>query len=72
MLNEAIYYDDSNRNPPRRQLERLFLLPTAKAIAIVPPTFEHDDIGFRVASVPEPGSLIMLLGFAGIALLYDC
>jgi hypothetical protein len=35
------------------------------------PTSESSNIGFRVASaVPEPGSLMMLLGFAGMALLY--
>jgi len=35
------------------------------------PTNELYDVGFRVASaVPEPGSLMMLLGFAGMALLY--
>jgi formylglycine-generating enzyme required for sulfatase activity len=33
------------------------------------PTNEHFSIGFRVASVPEPGSLAMLLGFAATALL---
>ncbi len=37
------------------------------------PSSEGRGIGFRVASseaVPEPGSLMMLLGFAGMALLY--
>ena len=37
------------------------------------PTHEGDYVGFRVASseaVPEPGSIMMLLGFAGMALLY--
>jgi formylglycine-generating enzyme len=35
-----------------------------------PPTDEYYDLGFRVASVPEPGSLIMLAGIALTALLY--
>ena len=34
------------------------------------PTVESGGIGFRVASVPEPGSIIMLLGIALTALLY--
>ena len=34
------------------------------------PTAEGSSIGFRVASVPEPGSLIMLLGLALTALWY--
>ena len=34
------------------------------------PTVEGGNIGFRVASVPEPGSLAMLLGLALTALLY--
>jgi len=34
------------------------------------PTYENILIGFRVASVPEPGSIVMLFGFAGMALLY--
>ncbi|MCX7066012.1 MAG: SUMF1/EgtB/PvdO family nonheme iron enzyme, partial [Proteobacteria bacterium] len=34
------------------------------------PVSEHGSIGFRVASVPEPGSLAMLLGIALTALLY--
>ena len=35
----------------------------------VGPTFECSDLGFRVASVPEPGSLVMLAGIALTALL---
>ena len=35
------------------------------------PVGEVDYIGFRVASIPEPGS-IMLLGFAGMTFLYYC
>ncbi len=34
------------------------------------PADEGNSIGFRVASVPEPGSLVMLLGIALTALLY--
>lgn len=34
------------------------------------PADEGDSIGFRVASVPEPGSVIMLVGLALTALLY--
>ena len=34
------------------------------------PSNESDTIGFRVASVPEPGSLVMLAGIALTALLY--
>jgi formylglycine-generating enzyme required for sulfatase activity len=34
------------------------------------PTLEYYSIGFRVASVPEPGSLAMLAGIALTALLY--
>jgi formylglycine-generating enzyme required for sulfatase activity len=34
------------------------------------PTFEGDTIGFRVASVPEPGGFAMLAGFAATTLLY--
>jgi formylglycine-generating enzyme required for sulfatase activity len=34
------------------------------------PTIEDASIGFRVAEIPEPGSLVMLLGFAVAALLY--
>ena len=34
------------------------------------PTDESDSTGFRVASVPEPGSIIMLAGIAVTALLY--
>jgi formylglycine-generating enzyme required for sulfatase activity len=37
------------------------------------PLYGYDFVGFRVASseaVPEPGSLMMLLGFAGMALLH--
>jgi formylglycine-generating enzyme required for sulfatase activity len=34
------------------------------------PDFEDWIIGFRVASVPEPGSLVMLAGIALTALLY--
>jgi formylglycine-generating enzyme required for sulfatase activity len=34
------------------------------------PTYESHYIGFRVANVPEPGSLIMLAGLALTALLY--
>ena len=34
------------------------------------PTSVGPDIGFRVASVPEPGSLVMLAGIALTALLY--
>ena len=34
------------------------------------PTVESIGLGFRVASVPEPGSVAMLLGFAVTALLY--
>ncbi len=36
--------------------------------ANLPPTFEFADIGFRVASIPEPSSIVMLL-FAASALL---
>jgi formylglycine-generating enzyme required for sulfatase activity len=36
----------------------------------VNPTIELNDIGFRVASVPEPGSLVMLAGIALTTLLY--
>jgi formylglycine-generating enzyme len=35
------------------------------------PKYEHSAVGFRVASVPEPGSIIMLLGLALTALLYS-
>ena len=35
-----------------------------------PPTYEYYGIGFRVASLPEPGSLVMLAGIALTALLY--
>jgi formylglycine-generating enzyme required for sulfatase activity len=34
------------------------------------PAYESYLIGFRVASVPEPGSIVMLLGLAVTALLY--
>jgi formylglycine-generating enzyme required for sulfatase activity len=34
------------------------------------PSNESYIIGFRVAEIPEPGSLVMLLGFAVAALLY--
>ena len=34
------------------------------------PTSEGSDVGFRVASIPEPGSLVMLAGIALTALLY--
>ena len=34
------------------------------------PTYEGTYVGFRVASVPEPGSLVMLLGIALTGLLY--
>jgi formylglycine-generating enzyme len=34
-----------------------------------PPTYEYDFFGFRVASVPEPGSLAMLAGVALTVLL---
>jgi formylglycine-generating enzyme len=34
------------------------------------PTFEHYGVGFRVACVPEPGSIIMLAGVVLTALLY--
>jgi len=34
------------------------------------PTYEHGNVGFRVASVPEPGSLAMLAGIALTTLLY--
>ena len=34
------------------------------------PTYEDHHVGFRVASVPEPGSVAMLLGLALTALLY--
>ncbi len=34
------------------------------------PTDGDNTVGFRVAEVPEPGSLVMLLGFAGTTLLY--
>ena len=38
--------------------------------ANLPPTFEFADIGFRVASIPEPSSIVMLLlTFAASALL---
>ena len=33
------------------------------------PYFEYSDVGFRVASVPEPVSLV-LLGLGGLALRY--
>jgi formylglycine-generating enzyme required for sulfatase activity len=36
------------------------------------PTDEDWSVGFRVASVPEPGSLAMLLGLALSALWYGC
>ncbi len=36
------------------------------------PADECFSQGFRVASVPEPSSFIMLLGFTGMALLYYC
>ena len=35
----------------------------------LPPTFVDDDIGFRVAEVPEPGSFALLaIGAAGLLL----
>jgi len=34
------------------------------------PSYESGPVGFRVASVPEPGSIVMLLGIALTALLY--
>jgi hypothetical protein len=35
------------------------------------PSGKSTSVGFRVASVPEPGSLVMLAGVAGLtALLY--
>jgi len=33
------------------------------------PSFQHFDYGFRVAEIPEPGSLAMLAGVALAALL---
>ena len=34
------------------------------------PTYEDVNLGIRVASIPEPRSLAMLLGIALMALLY--
>ena len=53
--------------PLGRQLLRSRPPPAA---ADVDPTDEGTLIGFRVASVPEPGSLAMLAGVALTALLY--
>jgi formylglycine-generating enzyme required for sulfatase activity len=46
------------------------LLSSARARDGDVPSVEHGSIGFRVASVPEPGSLAMLLGLALTAVLY--
>ena len=40
--------------------------------ANLPPTFEFADIGFRVASIPEPSSIVMLLFAASALLLRRC
>ena len=42
----------------------------ASARNSISPTYEYYDAGFRVASVPEPGSLAMLLGLALTAVWY--
>ena len=47
------------------------LRASARSYTIVPPdAWDQYHFGFRVASIPEPGSLIMLAGIALMALLY--
>ena len=47
-----------------------FLASSGRRDSLSNPTYEYWFIGLRVASVPEPGSLAMLLGIALTALLY--
>jgi formylglycine-generating enzyme required for sulfatase activity len=47
------------------------LLAASGRLHYYDPSFENAiNVGFRVASIPEPGSLVMLLGIALTALLY--
>jgi formylglycine-generating enzyme required for sulfatase activity len=46
-----------------------YMAASSYRIPNYPTADEFDDVGFRVASVPEPGSLVMLAGVALAALL---
>jgi len=51
-------------------LDSSFLLASDRSNGDFPPAYECNYVGFRVAMVPEPSSLVMLVGIALTALLY--
>ncbi|MCY2924088.1 MAG: SUMF1/EgtB/PvdO family nonheme iron enzyme, partial [Planctomycetota bacterium] len=51
-------------------IDNSYYLASSNRYNGVNPTIELNDIGFRVASVPEPSSLVIVAGIALTRLLY--